>query len=237
MHWQILAQYGLTARLALLEFQQEGANVASLKKVMFRGREDKMAEVGHLLHYLTGEVLDVGCDVKYLSKMVQGYYVGLDISGVPDVQANIEYGLPFQQKSFDAVVAFDVLEHCDRIHFVFDELCRVSRQYVVIGLPNIYEWHFRLSFIVGNRLSGKYGLACEPPSDRHRWLFTLSEAMNFVKQRGFLNGFSVIDEAFVYYKYRRLVPRLVTMMGRRISPTGASLFAYSYWVVLGSIKT
>src|SRR5262245_18640167 len=132
--------------------------------ITFRGREDKMAEVAAIFsNYLSKDVLDVGCDAKYLASAVQGHYVGIDIQGTPDIQANVETGLPFHNKTFDTVLAFDVLEHCDCLHHVFDELCRVSRSHLIIGLPNMYEWHFRAMFALGKNLSGKYGLPLEQP--------------------------------------------------------------------------
>lgn len=204
-----------------------------LRYVSFRGRKDKLAEVAQLFSdYLKGDVLDVGCDARHLSSLVQGRYVGVDIAGSPDIQVNVEEGLPFCNRSFDTVVAFDVLEHCDRIHFVFDELCRIARSYVVIGLPNMYEWRFRLMFLLGMKLSGKYGLSSEPSADRHRWLFSLNEAREFVQERGAKNGFRVCEEALGYYGYRRCLPKLLTKLGKTIGPAWASLFAYHYWANL-----
>ncbi len=111
-------------------------NLNKMKAVQFRGREDKLALVGDLLsNYLQGSVLDVGCDQKCLSAFVKGRYIDVDIAGKPDLIVNVEYGLPFKDRSFDTVVAFDVLEHLDNIHFGFDELCRVAQRFVIIGLP------------------------------------------------------------------------------------------------------
>lgn len=203
-----------------------------MKTFVFRSREDKCRILASMLRrYLAGNVLDVGCGQKYLAAFVGERYVGLDIAGSPDVVANAEYGLPFKDRSFDTVIAFDVLEHLENIHNTFDELCRVARQYVVIGLPNMYEWHFRIMFLLGKNISGKYGLPQQPPTDRHRWLFSLGEAMSFVRERAFKNGFSIIDEAFCYYRYRRLLPRLIIALGRLFAPR-SSLFVYHYWAVL-----
>lgn len=200
---------------------------------MFRGREDKLFEAARLFDsYLKGDVLDVGCDAKHLSEKIQGRYVGIDVGGAADIRVNLEAGLPFHDKSFDAVVAFDVLEHCERIHFVFDELCRVSRCHIIIGLPNMYEWHFRLVFLLGKGLGGKYGLPPEVPADRHRWLFKLNDARRFVRERGAKQGFSVSEEALGFYKYQRFVPKFITLLGRLLKPHAASLFAYHYWAVM-----
>jgi len=207
--------------------------VSVMRVVSFRGREDKLVLLGNIFSgYLQGSVLDVGCDQRQLSPMVSGRYVGIDISGTPDLVVNVEHGLPFKDGSFDTVIAFDVLEHLDKIHYVFDELCRVARRYVIIGLPNMYEWRFRVMFLLGKRLSGKYGLPIEPPQDRHRWLFSLKEAQSFVRERALRCGFEVCEEVVGYYNYKRLCLRILTMVGRSLGKAGINLFAYHYSAVL-----
>lgn len=204
------------------------------KDFVYRGRCDKLVEAAALMpEYLKGDVLDVGCDTKTLSSLIEGRYIGVDFCGQPDVCVNIENGLPFSDRAFDTVTAFDVLEHCDRIHFVFDELCRVSRRYVLISLPNMYEWHFRLNFLLGKNLSGKYGLPVEPVPDRHRWLLHLYQAIDFVRHGSVRNGFRVVDEAFGFFDYRRAIPRILTTVGRRLTyHVARSLFVYLYLVVV-----
>ncbi len=207
-----------------------------MRTVDFRGREDKLALAGGILqNYLRGSMLDVGCDQKHLAKIVTGRYVGVDSSGKPDLVVNVENGLPFKNKSFDTVVAFDILEHVDNIHYVFDELCRVARRFVVIGVPNMYEWRFRLMFLLGKPLSGKYGLPIDLPRDRHRWLFSLQDARSFFKERGFRQGFKIREELVGYYRYTRLFGRAVTAIGKtlsRFTNRFTNLFAYHYWAIL-----
>ncbi len=204
-----------------------------MRVVCFRNREDKLALVGDVLSgYLRGSVLDVGCDRRHLLRFVTGRYVGIDISGAPEVVVNVEHGLPFRDMSFDTVVAFDVLEHLDNIHYVFDELCRVARRYVIIGLPNMYEWRFRLMFLLGKRLSMKYGLPIDP-----RWLFSLYEARCFIRERATRYGFRIVEETVGYYRYRRLLPRTITVIGKTLGRIGINLFAYHYWAVLEHKKS
>jgi len=98
----------------------------------------------------------------------------------------------------------------------------------------MYEWRFRLGFVCGHIPGGKYGLPVEKPIDRHRWLFSLADAVRFVHQRGTQNGFFVVKEVFGYYRYRRLVARGLTWLGKQLGKLGLGLnfFAYSYWAVL-----
>jgi hypothetical protein len=204
--------------------------------ITFRGRVDKLLEISQVFsRILQGEVLDVGCDQKNLLEWVTGKYVGVDIGGNPDIFVNLEKGLPFPDRSFDTVVALDVLEHLDNIHFAFDEICRVSRSYVIVGFPNMFEWRFRLMFLLGKNLSGKYLLDSNPPEDRHKWLFGLNEAKQFLTGRGSINSFSIIDEVLGYYAYRKAIPKIIISIGKLISPIGSSLFAYHYCAIMQKI--
>lgn len=146
-----------------------------------------------------GSILDVGSRSGNFKEVLCEYnpgirYIGLDLYPPADIIANLEKGLPFGDKTFDAVVALDVLEHTDDIHRAFNELCRITRQFVVINLPNAYEMKGRIKFLLGRSLSRKYGLPSEPPRDRHHWLFSFSEARAFVRERAQRCGFEVIDE-------------------------------------------
>ena len=146
-----------------------------------------------------GHVLDVGCRSKMLQIVLAEaekdvHYYGFDLYAPADVVGNLEQGLPFTSAFFTTVVALDVLEHTDNIYAAFAELCRVSRQYVFIALPNAYDVSSRMRFLRGQSLSLKYGLPSEPPLDRHRWLFSWNEAKRFMHAMGGKYGFTVLAE-------------------------------------------
>ncbi len=144
-----------------------------------------------------GTVLDVGCRSGNLKQALpngNAGYIGFDLVPPANILGNLETGLPFEPKSFDTVVALDSLEHTDRIHQTFTELCRVAKNYVLIALPNAYELRARLKFLMGQRLSGKYGLPVNPPSDRHRWFFSFQEAQTFTNEIGKQLGFHIEAE-------------------------------------------
>jgi SAM-dependent methyltransferase len=204
-----------------------------METVRCRNREAKLLVVGdRLQECLRGNVLDVGCDQKTLQRFVDGRYVGIDLAGAPDLRCDVEHPLPFRDGCFDCVTAFDVLEHVDAIHFALGELCRVSRQFVVLGLPNMYEWRFRWAFLRGNRLGGKYGLPLTRPADRHKWFFSLTDARQFARAQSQCYGFAVYREIIGFYDYRRSLPRLLSAVGERIAPRGVNLLAAHYWAIL-----
>lgn len=162
------------------------------------GEEGKLAGIVRALPSIwTGRLLDVGCRSRTLWALLSTSdvrYVGLDLKLPADIIGDLDAGLPFANESFDVVLALDVLEHTDKIHKAFGELCRVARQYVVVTLPNGYDVRSRVRFLLGRPLSGKYGLPHEPHADRHRWLFSFSEAMAFVRSRAGGAGFRTLVE-------------------------------------------
>lgn len=143
---------------------------------------------------LGGSVLDVGCDSAPLRALVAqpGLYKGVDIDPGADVVLNLDRDdLPFSDRSFRTVVCTDVLEHLERCHAVFDELCRVASECVVVSLPNPLATLVQSLHDGGFGKIKYYGLPVDPPSDRHRWFFGFEEAAEFLDQRGARRGFEI----------------------------------------------
>ncbi|MFH1780763.1 MAG: methionine biosynthesis protein MetW [Candidatus Nealsonbacteria bacterium] len=208
----------------------------ALKQYFFRNRQEKLDIINaNFTHLFSGKVLDVGCDDGYLKKIIKGNHTGIDKYGHPDILQDISSGLPFGSKSFETVAALDVLEHIDDIHFVFDELCRVSSKWVIVTLPNAFEWRFRLSFLFGKSVTGKYGLPAEPPSDRHRWIFSFEEARKFVEKEAQKNDFKISEEAAGYYRYNQFLPKMITGTGALFGKKFRNLFASHYLAILERI--
>jgi len=143
-----------------------------------------------------GSILDVGCRSGNFKSALGDpvRYTGLDLSPPAQVVASVEQGLPFSDQTFDTVVALDVLEHTNEIGASFRESCRVTRHNLVLTLPNMYLLDIRLRFLRGRPIGGKYGLPLAPPRDRHRWVFSFSEARQFCAFQAGQCGFRVLSE-------------------------------------------
>ena len=142
---------------------------------------------------LAGSVLDVGCDAAPLRTLVprQDLYTGVDIRPDADIVVNLDRDdLPLADRSFDTVLCTDVLEHLERCHAVFDELCRVAREHVIVSLPN--PLRVLVQALAAGRMTIKYyGLPADAPPDRHRWFFSHDDAVAFLTHRGQRNGFAI----------------------------------------------
>ena len=189
------------------------------------------------------KILDVGADECHLKEYLdaQASYWGVGLGGHPDQQLDLERGqLPFDDRSFDVVLCLDVLEHIESIHPIFDELCRVSRKYVVIALPNPWESFWRM-LRKGSHEPGRpmkfYGLPLDPPSDRHRWFFGADDAQHFICKRAAGCGFNVVqidfgaDDDDATSWITRLKRRFQTW-GIRYEVNRANLYASSIWAVI-----
>ncbi|MEW6616655.1 MAG: methionine biosynthesis protein MetW [Thermodesulfobacteriota bacterium] len=131
-------------------------------------------------------VLDLGSRDKLLKKYLpkDTIYQGIDFKDGEEVKGwNLEQGIPFEDKSFDVIFALDVLEHVENIHSLMDEILRVAKNEVIITLPNIYYWRYRIKFLFGKELSGKYSLPLNKTLDRHRWLTSYLNAIKFIRYK------------------------------------------------------
>jgi SAM-dependent methyltransferase len=167
-------------------------------------------------------------DLKPLLQNCSQYF-GTDIIPPPigdgDIReilsCDLEQPLPFGDGSFDVVVALDVLEHLNNPHGTIRELLRVARKAVLISLPNMYYIQFRLNFLRG-RLSEKYCFHPHPVVDRHRWILSYSEALQFIR----------INAAEYHIEYEMVLPRrgrtklIMEPLERWLGKTWPNLFAY-----------
>lgn len=153
-------------------------------------------------------VLDLGCRSGALTRhFLEGNaVVGLDVDrsalakaealGIEPVQANVEDPLPFEDGSFDAVVAGELLEHLQFPDALVAEIRRVLRPGgVIVGsVPNAYRLQGRLRFLFGRSPE-------DDPTHLHMY------SPNAV--RALLGGFEDVRLAYVGGRYRRVHPRLL----------------------------
>ena len=153
-------------------------------------------------------VLDLGCrSGAFTRHFLEGNeVVGLDVDrvalekaaelGIEPVVANVEEPLPFDDGSFDVVVAGELFEHLRFPEAVVREARRVLRPGAVLvgSVPNAFRVQSRLSFLRGR-----------PPEDDPTHLHMFSpDAV-----RALLAGFDDVRIEYVGGRYRRLHARLL----------------------------
>ena len=139
---------------------------------------DRTEYVAKKLGKLNGDkVLDIGCREMILKEYLEGNfnYLGLDYiskkSNTSDfINHNLEKGIPDNLDNIDIIVALDVLEHIENIHDVYKEFFSITNKTVVVALPNMAYYKFRINFLIKGVLSGKYIFSENKILDRHRWI-------------------------------------------------------------------
>lgn len=181
------------------------------------------------LGYLNKEtLLDIGCRDMILKKYLKGNfnYIGIDYSTTINenkeiLNHNLETGIP-KIYNADVITAVDVLEHLENIHEIFSSLFLLSKKIVVIALPNMGYYKFRLSFFFTGSLSGKYIFSEKKIFDRHRWIPTYQSIKNFINNNT-PKEWQIIEYNYIAERKRNHLFYFVEKMLSYIFP---SLFVY-----------
>jgi hypothetical protein len=136
----------------------------------------------------TKSILNIGGGQKRYLKNSGFIVTEIDKEGDNDFSLNLDVidKLPFENNSFDTVLALDVLEHLEKFYFIFEEILRVSKKNVIISLPN--SMIDLIPIFLNRKKKDKnnqgvynkfYGLPVQEPIDRHRWFLTISDIERF----------------------------------------------------------
>ncbi len=94
---------------------------------------------------------------------------------------NLEKGqIPLADRSQDLVVCSHVLEHVENVHQILSEILRVGKNAFVV-LPNGLNIFTVARSILKDGPDSAYGLPLERPADRHRWIFTPTQAVTMMR--------------------------------------------------------
>ena len=109
---------------------------------------------------------------------------------------------------------------------------RVSGKYLVIALPN--NWNAARVPIARDRGTfAHYGLPADKPMDRHKWFFSLADALNFINEHISRRGDPKLLEMRVCEKPRPAVVRLLRRLRRPVQINYLIRYSHTGWFALG----
>ncbi len=156
-------------------------------------------------------VLEIGPGSKLVSKELDnlGYKVttcDFDTSVNPDIVADVR-SLPFEDNSFDCIMACQVLEHIPFEDFekVVADMARITKKYALISLPNRstgFEFVFKIPFIQTLFKKRFFDINIEFPvrfpgfaeSDQHYWEIDFFTTSKKKVRKTFERHFTIKDE-------------------------------------------
>jgi len=175
-----------------------------------------------------GTVLDLGCGDGLLLGLLRDKGVsgeGLDISpvsvemclrkGIKATVHSFDDPLPYENASFDTVILLDVLEHVYDPVPLLKEAVRVSRDGVIVGVPNFSSFPARLQTLFGRVPENNQ------PHKGHIYWFNYNVLCNLAKKTGVTIS---MFKANTFRPFSKLLPAVIRMM--------PNLFALSFVVFL-----
>lgn len=206
--------------------------------------KDTRTKAEHLWRYrfaskrFKGRVLDIGCGTGYGSRFL--YDVGNKVSSIDVSEKAIDYAgknyagpeyikssaenIPFSDGIFDAITAFEVIEHVPDPHKALSEICRVLKDggSLFISTPNPRN----LRNIVKHVLFGiPYPDKVDPTNSYHLKEFYYDEFLKVLKE----NGFAVRS------KYGQTIPGIPVWYRLNLDP-GRFLPRLAWTVVVHAVK-
>ena len=132
--------------------------------------------------------IDVGCGPNKMRDVMKERYPNIETVGFDQYpheehirHLDLEHDrLPYADGEIDIAICSHVLEHVDNFHGLSAELFRVAR-YVVILLPNPLLWPILAKVMLGKSILPIMGLPLGRPKDRHRWVYTVGEAVRWAR--------------------------------------------------------
>lgn len=180
-------------------------------------------------------VLDIGGGVGTFGKIFKTKkYVNLNIFADSDTKGTFRNAdvkidlnnfkkLPFKNNSFDLVVLSQVLEHLFYPEKVIEEVKRVSKKYILVGLPNEVALHLRIKLLKGESTIGysRHG---------HHYMFNFDVTEKFIKTK-FAPDFKIMGKYF-----QRIAPTRKIPLPNYFVKKFPNLFAREFYYLLVKTK-
>jgi len=194
---------------------------------MLKIRENLLLLEDFIKKIKPSSILDLGCKEKYLEKVFSfKRYVGIDICNSADIKLNLNNitKLPFKNNSFEVIVASQILEHLFYPLKLIKEIKRISKGYIIIGLPNEYTYDNRIKFLFGEPIEFDNGYQ----EFGHHYIFDIDSIDQFIKQS--FKEYIIIKKKYLFASTGgRLLPKYIRNYLARVYP---KLFAKEVYYLL-----
>jgi len=158
---------------------------------------DTYEKIKRLLNFGKGglNILDVGCGSGILDENLEemgNKVIGLDIDDCAKgknfnfIKCDLNLAWPVAEKTFDAVICTDVLEHCyDMAHIIRQsERALKDSGRIIIGIPNHFDLRQRLNMLFGKGIVHWDHLRFGEKS----WSYSHIRFINLFEAREFFSG-------------------------------------------------
>ena len=136
-------------------------------------------------------IIEIGCGTGILAHELkkQGKDIlGTDISdyalkkaqkkGIKTLCCDLDSPLTLKDNTFDCAISCQILQHIFKPSALIKEMTRISKKYVIINIPNIAYWKYRLRL-----LQGKFPFIGKPEQLPIRF-FTLRTFKEYISESG-----------------------------------------------------
>lgn len=152
----------------------------------------------------------------------------LSDEGIKIVKLDVSETFPFENETFDAIVAGDIIEHIYDVELFFKECNRILKKggYLIITTPNLATLQDRVRFLFG--VSPKQIQPCHVFYKLHIRPFTLKLLSQTYKMFGFKivnvkSNFVVWKSFNKYIIYSRSLAKLFPSLGRSLIVCGTKI--------------
>jgi len=115
---------------------------------------DRLNQISKLIPKDVESILDIGCRDKFLRSFAKKY-TGLDLENADINQdLNKNQKLKLKDSSYDLIIFSQILEHITDPRQLISEAKRVSKKYIIVGLPTELTLDNRFRFFFG-KISGE----------------------------------------------------------------------------------
>lgn len=164
----------------------------------------------------------------YCSDLTIEHLHSLSDEGVKIVRLDVSEIFPFENETFDAILAGDIIEHIYDIEFFFKECNRILKKggCLIITTPNLASLQDRVRFLFG--ISPKQIQPCHVFYKLHIRPFTLKLLCETYKMFGFKivnvkSNFVIWKSNSKYIIYSKLLAKLFPSIGRSLIICGTKV--------------